>query len=131
MLNFFKFIFAFLASFSGQLPHSASVICVFHSYASLCRFILSQNSINYLRWMLWINLRLSHTAIFGPTGDDMMMSILPKKKMVFSDEAHFHFSGYVNKQKTHRYAHYTWVFGKTEALLAHVSLKIEALIASW
>ena len=38
------------------------------------------------------------TSLSGPAIDLLKMPILAKKKVIFSDEAHFDFIGYVNKQ---------------------------------
>ena len=43
-----------------------------------------------------------HTLVYallsGPANDLQKMPILAKKKIIFSDEAHFDLGGYVNKQ---------------------------------
>ena len=40
-------------------------------------------------------------SLDGPTRNCTIMSLLLKKKIIFSDRAHFHPGGYINKQNCH------------------------------
>ena len=47
---------------------------------------------------IWLCLRLNITSLSGPAIDLQKMPFSAKKKVVFSDETHFDFGGYKNKQ---------------------------------
>ena len=46
---------------------------------------------------IWLGIRLKNAGLRGPAIDLQKMPILAEK-IIFSDEAHFVFGGYVNKQ---------------------------------